>query len=207
MSSSVKSSIKSKRSSVSSSWWYALNILALAGITFFALFTYGANEAGYLSFVRLTARNSAFLFVLAFSSTAILQLWSNPVTLWLSNSKKVLFQNFAISHFVHLAGIFAYFSQDGVDPAPIEIILVGGLGYFLIAALLATANNFSKRLLGTAWNRLHVFGVYYLWVVFAYSYYGRANKSAMYFALFSMMIIALGLRLVAIFKRKTKPST
>ncbi|MGD1932999.1 MAG: hypothetical protein ACFB0Z_00565 [Candidatus Phaeomarinobacter sp.] len=48
-----------------------------------------------------------------------------------------------------------------------------GFAYALMFAMSATSNRLSKRAMGLWWDRLHLFGMIYIWAIFAQSYAGR----------------------------------
>jgi DMSO/TMAO reductase YedYZ heme-binding membrane subunit len=73
----------------------------------------------------------------------------------------------------------------------------GGLGYVLLAAMVATSNDAAVARLGVRrWRRLHLFGLYYLWFIFAYTFLGSVLEGqpraapAAFVALFALALVA-----------------
>lgn len=91
--------------------------------------------------------------------------------------------------------------MKGTPPDPITAV-VGGGAYLTLYAMAATSTDAAVRRLGRNWRRLHTFGVYYLWFVFAFTYGTRTfERGSWYAPFFATAIAALGLRLVARRKR------
>jgi DMSO/TMAO reductase YedYZ heme-binding membrane subunit len=143
-------------------------IVAASWIDFSA---YGDAIDGLRSAARLTADISLVLFGLAFSASSALRLRRNGVTVWLTQNRRSMGLSFAFSHLVHLGVVVAIaFVNPAHFAAHTNIVTYvgGGLGYVLIAAMAATSFDRSAAWLGPKWwRRLHVFGSYYIWFIFA----------------------------------------
>jgi hypothetical protein len=151
--------------------------------------------------IRVTARVSVTLFLLAFTASALWQLFPGAFTRWQRQNRRYLGVSFALSHFVHLAAILTL----GVI-APNELAaltqpaswILGGLAYVLIAAMTATSFDRTAKLIGPrAWALLHTIGAYYVWIVFANSYISRAVTMPEYIAPAVAVVAALAVRIVA----------
>ena len=57
--------------------------------------------------IRLTARTSLALFLLAFTASALVRLRPSPFTHWLRANRRYVGVSFAVSHAVHLAAVIA----------------------------------------------------------------------------------------------------
>lgn len=79
---------------------------------------------------------------------------------------------FAAAHTIH--GIcFAWLLAVTDVTRPAKVFAFGGGGYLIMWAMAATSNDAAMRALGRNWKRLHTLGIWWLWTVFTYSYFGR----------------------------------
>jgi len=156
--------------------------------------------------IRSTARVSVTLFLLAFTASALWQLFPNPFTRWQRQNRRYLGVSFALSHFVHLGAILAL---GVVAPDQLAALtqpkswILGGLAYVLIAAMTATSFDKTAKAIGPkAWALIHTVGACYIWLVFANSYISRATKMPMYIVPAAAVVLALVLRIVAWKRRR-----
>jgi methionine sulfoxide reductase heme-binding subunit len=151
--------------------------------------------------VRLTARTSVALFLAAFTASALFRLWPNAWTRWQRQNRRYLGVAFAVSHGVHLAAIFWLQHVRPVEFArDVNAItwIGGGLAYVFIAAMTATSFDRTAEMIGPrAWKILHTVGSYYIWLIFANSYIGRALAMPEYIPAAAIVVLALGLRIAA----------
>jgi DMSO/TMAO reductase YedYZ heme-binding membrane subunit len=151
--------------------------------------------------VRLTARTSVALFLAAFTASALFRLWPNAWTRWQRGNRRFLGVAFAVSHGVHLAAIFWLRHVQPVEFArDVNTItwIGGGLAYVFIAAMTATSFDRTAAMIGPrAWKILHTVGSYYIWLIFANSYIGRALEMPEYIPAAAIVVLALGLRIAA----------
>ncbi len=181
--------------------WSAVVVLLLVAAVFAVL---GVGEPGLRSGIRVTARTSVALFLAAFAASACAALHPSPLSKWLLRNRRALGVSFAVSMGVHGALIVALWQTHResflASVAP-TTLLGGGVGFVFIALMAATSFDRTSALLGRqAWKVLHTVGMYYLWVVFVFSYGPRAHAPA-YALLFGLLLLALGLRLVATARR------
>jgi DMSO/TMAO reductase YedYZ heme-binding membrane subunit len=181
--------------------WSAVVVLLLVAAVFVVL---GVGEPGLRSGIRVTARTSVALFLAAFVASACAALLPSRLSKWLLRNRRALGVSFAVSMGVHGALIVALWQTHResflASVAP-TTLLGGGVGFVFIALMAATSFDRTAALLGRrAWKVLHTVGMYYLWVVFAFSYVPRAQAPA-YALLFGLLLLALGLRLVATARR------
>jgi sulfoxide reductase heme-binding subunit YedZ len=151
--------------------------------------------------VRLTARTSVALFLAAFTASALFRFWPNAWTRWQRQNRRYLGVSFAVSHGVHLAAIFWLKHVQPVEFArDVNAItwVGGGLAYVFIAAMTATSFDRTAQMIGPrAWAILHTVGSYYIWLIFANSYIGRALAMPEYIPAAAIVVLALGLRMAA----------
>jgi DMSO/TMAO reductase YedYZ heme-binding membrane subunit len=164
----------------------------------------GTGEAGARAIIRFTARLSAPLFCLAFAAAAINRLWPRGPGRWLLRNRRALGLSFALSHTVHLGALVAL-ARLLADPflwrtSGVGGVVGGGVGYLFLFALVGTSFDGAVRFLGRArWSLLHTSGVYVLWFIFAFTYFGVAlgTQAPLAFAYLALLLAALGLRIVA----------
>lgn len=168
-----------------------------------ALITSGLSSAGttldaWRMAVRVTARFSLVLFLLAFLASSLARIFTNNLTRSLLRERRGMGLAFAGAHFVHLGAFVTYFALGGLVP-PAPVLIAGGLGYLVVAAMAATSNDWSTARLGAKnWRRLHVFGLYYIWLIFALTYLSRAAKGPFTIldgGLLALIVAAIVLRL------------
>ena len=185
-------------------WWlFALNIALLAALALWLFATYGYNEEGLVWFTRWTARVSFTFFIAAFVASALVRLKSGPAGKWLVRNRRYLGLNFALAHAVHLWALVTFFQMSG-ERVELVTIIFGGLAYVLAAAMAATSNDFSVRKLRRNWRRLHLTGVWYVWVIFTYTFLGQALEKPGYWAVMAVALAAPALRFLAWQKKRPK---
>jgi sulfoxide reductase heme-binding subunit YedZ len=171
---------------------------------------YGSGEGGLRQVVRNTARTSLLFFVSAFVARALHSIWRTRASLWLSENEAYLYASFAASHLVHAAAIFALAaatrgaSLEGRGAATI----VGGGGtvaYLFIALAAATAFPRAAAFIESHRNvsAVRAYGLYYVWVIFMFSYGGRAVRSSFYRPFALALVAALALHVIAL--RRAQP--
>jgi DMSO/TMAO reductase YedYZ heme-binding membrane subunit len=185
-------------------WWlFAANVVVLACLAWWLISTYGYNAEGMVWYTRWTARVSFTFFTLAFVASAIVRLSAGDVGKWLLRNRRYLGLNFALAHGAHLAALIRWHQMTGIEVEPVTILL-GGLAYVLAALMAVTSNDFSVRKLGRNWRRLHLFGVWYLWVVFTYTFLGQALEKPAYWVVVIVALLAARLRLRVLFREARK---
>lgn len=163
---------------------------------------------GLRSAIRATARSSVALFLLAFTASATWRFWPNAFTRWQRQNRRYLGVSFAVSHFIHLGAILALRERAPAELADIPTMtwVLGGFAYALIAAMTLTSFDRTAQMIGPrAWKTLHTVGVYYVWIVFANSYIGRALMIPEYIPIALLVLAALGLRIAARIARARAP--
>jgi sulfoxide reductase heme-binding subunit YedZ len=161
---------------------YATRVAALIGGVS------GANEG-----IRITARTSAVLFLLAFTA-----------------SSAYLGVSFAGSHLVHAAFIVASILLDGhrfrtgVAHTPHAIYALDSVAYvFIVAMTLTSFDRIAKRMRYTAWRSIHLTGSYVIWLTFFVAYWRRGVTYPLFYGPFLMIVLgALVVRAIASAQRK-----
>jgi len=144
--------------------------LALLGMVAAILAAHGADEAGVRLVIRATAWTSLALFLPVFTASALRRAApASPTAAWLLANRRYLGVSFGVSHLLHLGAILALFGGVGglLARAETATLVLGGLGYVAVVALVATSFDATAARLGPrAWRRLHLTGVWTLWAIF-----------------------------------------
>jgi DMSO/TMAO reductase YedYZ heme-binding membrane subunit len=180
------------------SGWPIVGWAALAlGLLFGALLAIqGTGPEGVREVLLASAKTSALLFLAAFLASPLRAWRRNALTRWLLRNRRYVGVSFGVSHAYHLAAIVANARVTGQSYGPAALVF-GGFGYVLLAAMVATSNDAAVARLGVRrWRRLHVFGLYYLWFIFAYTFLGSVLEGqprvapAAFAAVFAVALVA-----------------
>jgi methionine sulfoxide reductase heme-binding subunit len=160
--------------------------------------------------IRLTARTSVALFLLAFTASAAWRFWPSAWTRWQRRNRRYLGVSFAFSHGVHLVAILTLLRMAPAEMADVTAVtwIGGGLAYAFIAAMTATSFDRTTQMIGPrAWKILHTTGSYYIWLIFANSYISRAAIMPEYIPAAALVVLALALRIAArVAKTRAQPA-
>ena len=196
--------------SVLSGWkltWLLIVAIAV-GSTIAAAAVGGVNGANLG--IRITARTSAILFLLAFTASSLYQLWPTSTTKWIRRNRRYLGVGFAGSHFVHAVFIVTVivlnarrFETHVVDATPHGVFVLDFIAYgFIIAMTITSFDRVAKRMQYAAWRRLHVTGSYVIWFTFFIAYWRRGVTYTEFYGPFLMVFLAaLIVRVIAKAKR------
>ncbi|HSG34162.1 MAG TPA: hypothetical protein VLA37_06470, partial [Sphingomonadaceae bacterium] len=155
---------------------------------------------------RYTARVGFFLFIVTYSASSLARLFPNPTTKSLLRNRKYWGLAFATSHTIHL---YAWYHVVTAPDAEVDWLYLSPaiLAYIVLYAMALTSWNWAYRSLGKWWNRLHSFGIHYLWLIFAGAYALKAafapGQQLAGAILLLVALGALGLRIAA--RRQGKP--
>lgn len=157
------------------------------------LIFHGIDEHSMAIAIRLTARTSCILFLLAFCASSLRRFKSNKFTRWLSSNRRYLGLSMAVSHGFHAIAIIGAAILSTEIPTDNH---GGNLGYLFIIAMTITSFRYPANLLGSrSWHILHTVGMYYLWLAFVYSFINRLDESLLiYLPFVSILFIAIALR-------------
>ncbi len=158
-------------------WDLVKFILGLSALLFALLYwTGGFTEASTRAAIRWSARISVLMFCLAFGASSIHYFMKNSFSFWILMNRKYWGISFAIIHLVHLAflGVLQYFFHPVFTLAASISLFAGGMAYvFLILMLLTSFDAFAAKMSRRNWTFLHTIGAYWIWVIFARSYWKR----------------------------------
>lgn len=164
----------------------------------------GWTREGILEGTRLTARWAFPWFMAAWSASALAQLWPGGWRTWMLRRRRAIGLSFAANHFVHL-GFLTTAALAFHNPTAMVTLIGGGFGYVLIAAMAATSNNVSMRLMGRGWKVLHVTGGLVILAIFANSYVGRLpTKPWLAIPAVSLIAVAVALKIAAYVKSRAR---
>ena len=183
--------------------WTLTGVLALA-ITVMAFAIAAAHQfdtEGMRAVIRATARTSLLLFGLAYTASALHRLWPNAWTRWQRRNRRYLGVAFGASHGVHAVAIVSLVlvAPDllGAVASP-DMLIFGGLGYAVIAAMVATSFDRTAAMIGPrAWRVLHATGAHFVWLSFIITFGKRTGPHPAYWGFIALLAVAMALRLVA----------
>lgn len=178
---------------------------AVAAMAAAMLLVAGLNERGLHLVIRSTAQTSFVFFLGAFAAAGLLALWPSRFTKWLRRNRRYVGVSFAASHGVHALAIIALAAITGgasLRETGVPELVGGGLAYAFILAMAATSSDKAVRWMGhRRWGLLHTVGMYYIWMVFMFSYGGRAAVSVSYSPPALLLLAAMGVRLFVASRR------
>ena len=186
-------------------------LIPLIALSFLALWTvlafyYSATlEEGYRMTLRSSARTAMVFFMLAFVANPLAYLGIAPWTRWLLRQRRQLGVATGLGMLWHIIFIVAFFSHINRVP-PLTVIILAGSGLALAMFMLLTSNDYSVRLLGRNWRRLHRLGLYYLWLIYvgaAVAVIFDTTGSGAWIGWIMMLVLAIGLFL-RLFAWRTK---
>lgn len=177
--------------------WCAAVLLGLVALV---LGSNGTGEEGIRAAIRLTARTSIVLFMLAYVASSLRALWRTPATKWLLANRRYVGVSFAVSHTLHLLFIVALYqvSEEFRRDLSMTTVIGGGLAYVFLYAMALTSSDRAYQLLGRrAWKTLHTAGMHWIWFIFFVSYLPRALKDPLYIPFAALLIAGLGVRIAS----------
>lgn len=180
---------------------WATLLVAAAAFAGFAL--HGSGAEGWRQLIRATARISGVLLLAAFLAAPLRRLARNAATAWLLRNRRALGVSVGVSHLVHAVAIAMYMRLGDFEPDAFTLV-AAGIAYVFLAAMVATSFDATARWLGrSAWRRLHVSGLYYLWFVFGFTFFGGAMAGDPIAAGFAgVFVLALPVRLFGLRARR-----
>jgi len=161
-----------------SSYWKICFLVIGLSITLFSgvFLKSGFNEQSIRINIRLSAKISLVCFCVAFSASSLYVVYKSSFSQWLLVTRKYFGVSFAMIHLIHLFFLILlhhYFHPVFILRPPITIAL-GGLAYlFLVLMLLTSFERISNFVSRNTWKRIHLYGGYWILIVFSNSIYGR----------------------------------
>jgi methionine sulfoxide reductase heme-binding subunit len=186
------------------------SILLYALYTIILLLQNGISYDSIIHTIRLTSKVSLVLFAIIFISSPLQKVWRSKVSQWLMIYRRELGISFGItfltSHIGLIGWLFVLDSNRIWDRIQIIDIFGGGAGLALLLAMLLTSfKKFSTGLAPKTWQRIHLFGLFYVWGIFIFDqfekYYLVTPPPAgplFYFPFMAILISAMGLRLISL---------
>lgn len=108
--------------------------------------------------IRLTARTSLLLFLLAFCASSLDFLWPSAATRWIKANRRSFGLAFAFSHLLHAVAIVALSQFNPVLfdelTAPAAFV-AGGTAYFVIILMTLTSFDRVSEIVGATDSRYH----------------------------------------------------
>lgn len=158
------------------------------------------DAEGARRLIRLTARMSLVLFLLAFIASAWWRRWPGTLSAALMGHRRQVGLLFATSHACHALGIacLATWAEPELwmqlTPQPSRWI--GGAGYVAIVLMALTSFDGAVRWLGRPqWQALHRTCAHVIWLVFVLSCLKRVGAAPVYALPLALLIGAMLLRL------------
>ena len=156
---------------------------------------------GMRAVIRATARTSLLFFCLAFTASALHQLWPNAWTRWQRRNRRYLGVAFGVSHGVHAIAIVSLIlvaPELFSSVASTDMLIFGGLGYAFIVAMVATSFDRTAAMLGPrAWHVLHWISAHFIWLSFIATFGKRTGANPAYWGFIAILLAVMALRLVA----------
>ena len=165
-----------------------------------AILAWDSGEDGIRLVIRITARTSLLLFLLAITASALRRLWPNSWSCWQLRNRRYLGLGFAVSHGIHALAVIAFARLDPAgfqEATSIASYVLGGTAYVFITLMAATSFDRTAAWIGpVAWRRLHTIGVIDIWATFMASNLRRVGHDWHYWIPVALLLIAMTLRLV-----------
>ncbi len=182
--------------------------VGLAAMT--AAIVYGhAQDTDAVRFaIRMTARTSLGLFLVAFVAGPLQRLMPGTLTGWLVRHRRAFGLGFAVSHAIHLTMIGLLYSLDRAlfwtltNPVTVA---TGVIAYGFIAMMALTSLDALHRAMGPKlWRGVHVLGAWYIWVSFVVAFGKRAVMNGHYWLPVALLVVALVVRLLGMMPKPAK---
>lgn len=157
--------------------------------------------------IRTTAKTSVLLFMLAFSASSLYYFWKNKHTKWLLQNRRYIGVSFAVAHYLHLVALLLmtfHISFNVFEDRGMFATIGGSIAYLFILIMAITSfDSYRKIVSSKNWNRIHIIGSYYIWIVFAQSYVPRMiNIGGIYIPISILLIFVFLLRIWKLIKTR-----
>lgn len=175
-----------------------INVVVLTTLVIQAGFTESVDRI----MIRMTAKMSLILFLLAFSASALHQLLQSNWTATLVKYRRYVGLSFAMSHTFHLVFILLlqfYFDAQNFEERGFATVSGGAIAYVFMYLMAFTSTDHMFEKLGRRkWSLLHILGSYYIILVFGVSYIPRAIVDFNYLPYAILILIAVILRVIKV---------
>ncbi|EYR81245.1 hypothetical protein SHLA_37c000240 [Shinella sp. DD12] len=158
--------------------------------------------------IRLTARTSLLLFLLAFCASSLDFLWPSAATRWIKANRRSFGLAFAFSHLLHAVAIVALSQFNPVLfdelTAPAAFV-AGGTAYFVIILMTLTSFDRVSEIVGARIRGIiHSGGIWFLLLSFVINFGRRAVMTPeMYWPYMALLAAAIVVRIAAHVLRRT----
>jgi methionine sulfoxide reductase heme-binding subunit len=153
-----------------------------------------------MEFIILHSVRCALPFlVVAFVASSLATLWPSRGTRWLLSNRRYIGLAFAFGMAWHLTFVAYTFAAFGNQLTAMALVLdLIGVGFLI--AMTATSFRWCSRYLSPVnWKRLHKVGIYAIWLLVTYIYFGsvRGSPDHLHEAGLAVLLAAWALRIVA----------
>ena len=165
------------------------------------------DESHLRHLIAWSAKLSAATFCLAFSASAINEIFQKKWSAVILAKRDFIGLTFANLHLAHL--IFLFILQFKFHPvfemAKTSSLLGGGMAYVFILAMVVTTFPRPKKAISSKnWMLLHKIGSYWIWFIFFRSYARNVFTKGEEQFLFSLICVTIMLRIYIEIKRLMK---
>ena len=133
-----------------------------------------SGEQEYRHMIRVSVRCSLPLLIMAFTASALSRLWPGVASAWMVRNRKYVGLAFSAVMLWQILFIVLLISTGArlFPPGPAALFIVSDLiGYTLLVLMTVTSfEMFKSRMSPVAWKRLHRTAIYYIWVIYLYSF-------------------------------------
>ena len=138
-------------------------------------------------------------FVVAFVASSLASLFPSRPTRWLLANRRYFGLAFAVGMAWHLSFVAYYFIAFG-NPLKFTAIVLDLIGVAFLTAMTLTSFRWCARHLSQVnWKRLHKVGIYAIWLLVTYIYFGsvRSGPDRLHKVGLSVLLAAWLLRVIA----------
>jgi len=151
--------------------WASVVVIVASAVVFAE---HGTGGEGWRQLIRATARISGLLFLAVFLAAPLRRLRPNGATAWLLRNRRQLGVSVGVAHTAHAVAIAMFVRLTGHE-SDARTLFAALLAYAFLAAMVATSFDRTAAMLGRRlWRRVHLTGLYYLWLVFGFTFFGTA---------------------------------
>jgi hypothetical protein len=182
---------------------FLIALLGLVSLSYIQATSYDEFHLRHL--IQWSAKIAATCFSVAFAISSFNYFFKDKYSLRILKYRSEIGLSFAVAHLYHLCFLImlqAHF-HPVFEKAATYSLMAGGLAYvFLFSMVLTTFPTIKSAVNTKYWILLHSIGGYWIWFIFARSYYKNVvNKNEEYF-LFGLLVFTILLRILRALKKK-----
>lgn len=158
-------------------------------------------------FIAWAAKLAALFFSLAFMASSLACFIKASWTADLVKYRPHMGLSFMVFHSAHLIflGLLQFQFHPVFDLAARKALMGGSLAYvFMYMMALTTFPYFKNKLSQKTWNRLHLIGGWWIWLIFFRSYFKAAIGRNEEYLMFAALSLVLFLRLAYLISSRMK---